>query len=478
MAEADLKQKTAKTLKWNTIDKFATQLLYAVTGVVLANILSKEDFGLVGIMLAFQAFASLFVDSGFSAALIQKESPTDRDYSTVFYFNLGVSVFIYAILWICAPLIADYYHDERLTSLSRVMFLAFIINATALVQTNRLMKQMTVAKIAVSNSVGLIVSGIVSIILAVKGFGAWAIVWQTITLAVVKSAFLWLTTHWFPQTGFSLSSLKSVFSVGMGVMASSFLNTISLNIYSFVIGKACNLSALGCYTQADKWSKMGVTSISQILTNSFLPILSGFQGDKERFVRAARKMNRFSSYLTFPSMLLLIALAEPIFHILFGTKWDEAIILFQILAARGIFVVLTSLYNQYILALGKSKALVWYEIIKDVMMIVAIVVTVPFGVETIVWGQFAASAVFYTFALPFTSHHTGYPMWRLVGDALPYAAVAIGAAVAALSIGNWVENAWLKLIAVLVAFVPIYIIIIQLLGSKVQQEILEYLRRK
>ena len=478
MAEADLKQKTAKTLKWNTIDKFATQLLYAVTGVVLANILSKEDFGLVGIMLAFQAFASLFVDSGFSAALIQKESPTDRDYSTVFYFNLGVSVFIYAILWICAPLIADYYHDERLTSLSRVMFLAFIINATALVQTNRLMKQMTVAKIAVSNSVGLIVSGIVSIILAVKGFGAWAIVWQTITLAVVKSAFLWLTTHWFPQTGFSLSSLKSVFSVGMGVMASSFLNTISLNIYSFVIGKACNLSALGCYTQADKWSKMGVTSISQILTNSFLPILSGFQGDKERFVRAARKMNRFSSYLTFPSMLLLIALAEPIFHILFGTKWDEAIILFQILAARGIFVVLTSLYNQYILALGKSKALVWYEIIKDVMMIVAIVVTVPFGVETIVWGQFAASAVFYTFALPFTSHHTGYPMWRLVGDALPYAAVAIGAAVAALSIGNWVEIAWLKLIAVLVAFVPIYIIIIQLLGSKVQQEILEYLRRK
>ena len=151
MAEADLKRKTAQTLKWNAIDRVATQVLYAVTGVVLANLLSKEDFGLVGVMLVFQAFAQLFVDSGFSSALIQKKSPTDSDYCTVLYFNMGISVGIYIILWFAAPLIADFFGDPRLTALSRVMFLSFIVNASAIVQTNRLMKQMTVGKIVASS---------------------------------------------------------------------------------------------------------------------------------------------------------------------------------------------------------------------------------------------------------------------------------------------------------------------------------------
>lgn len=144
--ESELKLKTARTLKWNTIDKVSSQVLYAVTGVILANVLSKSDFGLVGAMLVFQAFASLFVESGFSSALIQKKEPTETDYCSVLYFNLGMSIAIYAILWFCAPLIADIFGDERLVGLSRVMFLSFILNATAIVQTNRLMKQMTVAK--------------------------------------------------------------------------------------------------------------------------------------------------------------------------------------------------------------------------------------------------------------------------------------------------------------------------------------------
>ena len=169
--QPDLKLKTARTLKWNTVDKFASQVLYAVTGVVLANLLSKSDFGLVGAMLVFQAFASLFVDSGFSAALIQKKSPTETDYCTVLYFNLGMSVAIYAILWFCAPLIAEIFSDGRLVGLSRAMFLSFILNATAIVQTNRLMKQMTVAKVAVANTVGLVVSGVVGIWLAATAHG-------------------------------------------------------------------------------------------------------------------------------------------------------------------------------------------------------------------------------------------------------------------------------------------------------------------
>ena len=478
MEEASLKQKTARTLKWNTIDKFASQVLYAVTGVVLANVLSKSDFGLVGAMLVFQAFASLFVDSGFSSALIQKKTPTETDYCTVFYFNLAMSVAIYAVLWFCAPLIADIFGDERLVSLSRVMFLSFILNATAIVQTNRLMKQMTVARVAIGNTLGLVVSGAVGIWMAFAGYGAWAIVWQTIVLAAVKSLFLWLTTGWMPRSRFSMASLRSVFSVGSGVMMSSFLNTVSLNVYSFIIGAYYNLVKLGCYTQADKWSKMGVMSISQILTSSFLPVLSGCQDDAERFCRMMRKMNRFTAYLVFPLMLLLITAAEPIFHILFGTKWDEAIVMFQILAARGIFVVLTSLYNNYILALGKSRSLIVYEIVKDVLMVAAIVVTIPLGVEAMIWGQLAASVIFYVYAIFEAGHLTGYRPSLMVLDAVPYAAIACVAMAAQWGVWYAVGNAWASLLLQTAVGLGVYYLANRLLHSKIQDEVLGFVLRR
>lgn len=478
MEEASLKQKTARTLKWNTIDKFASQVLYAVTGVVLANVLSKSDFGLVGAMLVFQAFASLFVDSGFSSALIQKKTPTETDYCTVFYFNLAMSVAIYAVLWFCAPLIADIFGDERLVSLSRVMFLSFILNATAIVQTNRLMKQMTVARVAIGNTLGLVVSGAVGIWMAFAGYGAWAIVWQTIVLAAVKSLFLWLTTGWVPRSRFSMASLRSVFSVGSGVMMSSFLNTVSLNVYSFIIGAYYNLVKLGCYTQADKWSKMGVMSISQILTSSFLPVLSGCQDDAERFCRMMRKMNRFTAYLVFPLMLLLITAAEPIFHILFGTKWDEAIVMFQILAARGIFVVLTSLYNNYILALGKSRSLIVYEIVKDVLMVAAIVVTIPLGVEAMIWGQLAASVIFYVYAIFEAGHLTGYRPSLMVLDAVPYAAIACVAMAAQWGVWYAVGNAWASLLLQTAVGLGVYYLANRLLHSKIQDEVLGFVLRR
>lgn len=478
MEEASLKQKTARTLKWNTIDKFASQVLYAVTGVVLANVLSKSDFGLVGAMLVFQAFASLFVDSGFSSALIQKKTPTETDYCTVFYFNLAMSVAIYAVLWFCAPLIADIFGDERLVSLSRVMFLSFILNATAIVQTNRLMKQMTVARVAIGNTLGLVISGAVGIWMAFAGYGAWAIVWQTIVLAAVKSLFLWLTTGWVPRSRFSMASLRSVFSVGSGVMMSSFLNTVSLNVYSFIIGAYYNLVKLGCYTQADKWSKMGVMSISQILTSSFLPVLSGCQDDAERFCRMMRKMNRFTAYLVFPLMLLLITAAEPIFHILFGTKWDEAIVMFQILAARGIFVVLTSLYNNYILALGKSRSLIVYEIVKDVLMVAAIVVTIPLGVEAMIWGQLAASVIFYVYAIFEAGHLTGYRPSLMVLDAVPYAAIACVAMAAQWGVWYAVGNAWASLLLQTAVGLGVYYLANRLLHSKIQDEVLGFVLRR
>ena len=466
MEEESLKFKTAQTLKWNTIDRLSSQVLYAVTGIVLANLLAPEEFGLVGAVLVFQAFAALFIDSGFSNALVQKKSPTETDYCTVLYFNLCMSVAIYAVLWFCAPLIDDLFGAAgRLIAPARVMFLSFVINATAIVQTNRLTKRMDVKMIAVSNTVGLVASGAVGIWLALAGMGAWAIVWQTIVLAAVKSLLLWCTSHWWPRERFSLASLRSIFKVGAGIMASSFLNILFQNIYSFIIGAYYNLSKLGYYTQADKWSKMGVSSLSQVVTASFLPILSGCQDNLERFHRMMSKTHKFTAYIVFPSMLLLAAIATPLFHLLFGEKWDEAIPLFQMLVVRGIFVVLTSLYNNHIIALGAARRMVYSEAVKDTLAIVAIIATLPFGIGWLVGGQVIATVVYFVYAVWLVSSTTQYSSWTMAKELLPYVALSLLSLVPVTLLPLLLHHPLPLLAAQVVAFTAVYLAANRLLHS-------------
>ena len=473
--EAGLKLKTARTLKWNTIDKFSSQVLYAVTGIVLANVVSKEEFGIVGAILVFQAFASLLIDSGFSTALIQRKNPNNTDYSTVFWFNMGVSVALYAVLWFCAPWIDALFHaGGRLVPLSRVMFLTFILNAAAIVQTNRLMKQMTVKMVAVSNVIGLTVSGIVGVWLALSGYGAWAIVWQSIVLAAVKSGILWFSSSWKPSAEFSMSSLRSIFSVGAGVMASSFLNTIFQNIYSFIIGAHYNLVQLGNYSQADKWSKMGGMSLSQVFTASFLPLLSAKQDDKREYERMMSKTNRFTSYITFFAMGLLLVCSTQIFHIFFGTKWDSAILMFQLLVVRGIFTVITTLYNNYIISCGASRKYVYSEIVKDVSTVIAIAVTIPFGITWLVAGQVFAGAVYYCYALYLVGKVTGCSRVALVKDALPYLALSVVSLAPAVVLAHFIANAWLLFVLQVIVAAGSYLLMNKLLRSKIQDDVLEY----
>lgn len=487
MSESGLKLQTARTLKWNLIDRLSSQLLYGVTGIVLARLLSQEDFGLVGAMLVFQAFASLFVDSGFSSALIQRKSPTRLDYSTVLWFNIAVACIIYVALWFSAPLIADWFQgDMRLVPLSRVMFLSFIITATSIVQTNRLMKQMNVRPIAVANVVALSGGAIVGIALAVGGYGAWAIVWQTITVASVKSLYLWLATRWMPLRRFSWTALRSFFAVGSGVMLTSFLNTLFQNIYSFFIGNRVGLVSLGYYTQADKWSKMGIMSISQTLTSSFLPVLSEVQDDQPRFSRIAAKTNRFTGYVTFPAVGLLIVMATPIFHLLFGQKWDASIGLFQLLLIKGVFVILASLYNNYALSLGKARLIVAMEVVRDVAALVALIATLPFismcdagdivyGVKILLWGQVAAAALTCGVTLIVTAPLSGRSVVDYIKDYMPYACATLAAMAVAWSLGCFIENTILLLGGQILTGIGLYLGVNGVAGSTIQRDALHYL---
>lgn len=485
--DQSLKTRTARTLKWNVIDRVAAQALYAVTGIILANLLSPQDFGLVGAVLVFQAFASLLVDSGFSSALIQRKEPTRADYSTVLWFNLSIATAIYIILYYCAPLIADCFQgDRRIIPLSRVMFLTFILNALSIVQVNRLTKRMDMKPVAVADTVGLAAGAAAGIWLALDGQGAWAIVWQSIANAAVKAIVLWSTQRWLPLPVFSWKILRSYFSIGSRMMFTSFLNTVFLNLYSFFIGNRVGMVSLGYYTQSDKWSKMGIMSVYQVLTSSFLPALSAVQDDPERFNRVSAKMNRFTSYIIFPAVCFLVALASPLFHLLFDTKWDPSVILFQLLLVRGIFTVFIGYYNNVLLALGHARTIMWMEILRDGVAIAALVATLPYlavslpedpvyGLTVMLWGQLGASALTCAVTLRIVSRLTSRPVRQYLADMAPYVALSLVIAFVMWFTGTFIISPSLSCAVLSAEAVILYAGINYLSGSRIQRDVFAFI---
>ncbi|MBD5190551.1 MAG: lipopolysaccharide biosynthesis protein [Bacteroidales bacterium] len=473
-----LQQKTASSLKWNTIDRLASQLIYAVVGIILANLLGREDYGLIGALTVFQAFAILFADSGFGAALLRKKEVTQDDYSTVFWFNLIVATAVYTVLWFCAPLIARLFHNQALIPLSKVMFLTFVANALSIVQVNRLMRNMDVRPVAIANLIALIVSGGLGIYMAFSGFGVWALVVQALSMAVVKTLWLWLSVRWTPSLVFSRKSLESISRIGFSVFTSSALNTLFLHIYSLVIGALDSLGALGLYTQADRWSKMGISSISQILTSTFVPMMARFQDEAERFREHVCRIDRLTSFIVIPILGFLALCGTPLFHTLFGTKWDDAIIPFQILCVRGIFVVMVSLYCNYLLAKGFGKQLIITEAIKDGMIGVALCCTVySRSLDILVWGQAVASFLTFIVILILTSRKIGLSALIMIRNIIPFGASALVGAAVAYPFLLLIPIAPLSMIVTAVVAIAAYLVVLQLLRAPELKEVIRLVRK-
>ena len=461
-ADGNLRLRTASTAKWNVVDKVATQLLYAVTGIILANLVSPKEFGLLGAVLVFQSFATLFIDGGFAMALIQRKEPTERDYSTVFWFNMASALAVYAVLWVCAPAIDGWFHGEgRLVWLARASFLTFVLNAAGIVQTNRMVKRMTFRPVALANCLGLLGGGIVGVVLALRRPDAWALVWQQVATAGLKSLLLWIFVRWRPLAVMSFSILKGFFRVGGSVALQTFLYLVFQNIYGLFIGRRLGFVPLGVYNQADKWSRMGPSALSAILTSSFLPALSAVQDDPERFARISRRIHRVVGLLLFAGFGWLIVVGAPIFHALFGDKWDAAIPLFQLLTLRAVFTVLCSLYCNFMVAVGRARRLVVNEIVRDGAALIALVATLPLwgrpdGLEIMVWGQVVASAVTFAVTVVMTARVTWRPVRAYLGDLLPSLLAALLPLLAALWLASLPLNPWLQLLLAALPLLPLF----------------------
>jgi len=426
MAQGSLKSKTISGVFWSAFQKFGAMAISFVANIVLARLLSPDDFGCIGMLAIFITLSATFIDGGFGSALIQKKEPTDEDYSTIFYWNLLLSVFLYGILFFTAPLIARFYELPLLSSVLRVEGLVLIINALSIIQNNRLRKQLKFKKLALIDITSAILSILITIILAANGFGIWALVAQQLLLCSISTLLLWILGHWHPRLVFSWTSFKELFNFGFFILLANLVNTFCNNIQGLLIGKIYNSSTMGYYSQGKKLEELSSTSISNVVDRVAYPILAESQNDKPRMIHMLSQFITSLAYLTIPLMLLFILVAKPLIVLIYSAKWLPSVHYFQILCIAGIAISLQGINYYAVAAVGKSgKLLLWTLIKRGIGLVLVVGGLAAFGMDGLLAGMVLTSYTIYVINAALVHKHVGYKLFRQFLDLLPIAVVGI-----------------------------------------------------
>ena len=375
MAKRTLKQKTISGMIWVGFQKFGTLFITFLANIVLARILTPEDYGLIGMLTIFIAISNTLIDGGFGSALIQKTHPIKEDYSTVFYWNIFLGIVLYGMLFLSAPFIESFYREIRgLSTILRIQGVVLIINAFSIVQSTQLRKLMDFKLLAKVNIFSAAVSSVFAIILAYNGWGVWALVWQQIMLSCSNCILLWFVCKWTPLKKFSFSSLKSLFSFGSFIMMSSLVNTIGTNIYGLLIGKFFSASTLGYFTQAKKIEDVSSVGLLSVIEQVTYPMLVEVKNDHKKMANVLEKFNSSLMAVTMPLLLFIALVAEPIIVFLFSSKWLPSAPILQILAIYGIFICLQGCNYNVLAAIGESRTIFKWTLYKRMFSIIILII--------------------------------------------------------------------------------------------------------
>ena len=400
---SELKQKTVKGLAWNTIQNFTNHGVEFLLMLFMARLLGPKEYGLIGLTAIFMAIASTFVDSGFANALIRKKDCTNDDFSTVFIFNIFISIICYLIIFIIAPFVGDFYNENILCPVLRVLGLMLIIQAFCAVQSTILTKKIDFkkkAKITVSKN---LISGLVGLLFAFLGFGVWALVIQSLTASILFSIMLWSTTGWYPNMHFSIKSFKELFGYGSKLLISNLINTIYGQIYPIVIGKIFSAATLGNFSRARHWANLGSKNLTGILQNVTFPVLAKVQDDDKRLENIYRRMIRTSCFIIFPIMIGMSAVAKPLTFVTIGEKWDFSASLLQIICFSMMWYPVHALNLNLLQVKGRSDLFLKLEIIKKILGICILCISVPLGIVAMCYFNILSSMI----ALFINTYYTG-----------------------------------------------------------------------
>lgn len=411
-----IKQKTITGMIWSSIQKFGTLGISFITNLILARLLMPEDFGVIGMLMVFLSLSDTLINGGFASALIQKKNPTQSDYSTVFYWNLVASILLYIVLFLTAPMIAKFYSMPLLQDVLRVQGLVLFLNAFNIIQNNQLIKNLNFRKLARVNIIAVIVGAIVGITMAFYGFGVWSLVVKMLVMSFAQSIILWYGDSWRPHWLFSWKSFKELFSFGSLMLLSNLSETIIFHMQSLIIGRVFSAKDLGYYTQAKNLNGIPEKAIPQIVDQVMFPVYSSMQDNKDSVVHALKTSMKSLAYITFPLMMLMAVVAEPLIVILFSDKWVDSVIYFQVFSIGSMLFALNSNNVNVVKSLGRSDFILKMTLMKRAVTLVFIFIGLKFGIVGIAMGYALSIYVWYPINVYYSKKLIGYGLLNQIKD--------------------------------------------------------------
>lgn len=478
MAEQSLKDKTAKGLFWGGLSNGIQQLLNLLFGIALARILNAEDYGMVGMLSIFSLIAGSLQESGFTAALANKREISHKDYNAVFWFSSGISLCLYAVLFLCAPLIARFYEVPELTALARYSFLGFFIASLGIAHSAYLFRNLMVKQKAIAAIIGLVVSGSVGVTMALIGFAYWGIATQSIVYVGTINICYWKLSPWRPTLSFDFRPLKGMISFSSKLLITNIFNHINNNLFSVILGKFYNEQAVGYYSQANKWNLMGHLLISNMVNGVAQPVFAQVGDERERQLRVFRKMLRFTAFVSFPAMLGLSLISPQFIVIAVTDKWLPSAGMLQLLCVGGAFIPITLLYSNLIVSKGKSNIFMWNTVTLGIFQLAAMLLLHTYGIRTMILAYVAINISWLLVWHYFVWREIGLTLFQAMKDILSFAVIAAGVMICTYYITLNITNIYLLLTAKILIAAVLYTGVMWGSRSVTFKESIQYLTKK
>lgn len=419
-----LKAKTVRGTIWSGIDSIAGQGITFLVGLVLARLLTPQEYGLIGYIAIIIAILNSIVDSGFSNALIRKKDAGEIDYDTTFIFNMALSLLMAGVMIVTAGPVSRFLNEPELVPLIRAMSVIVVINAAAIIQRTTLTKRVdfkTQTKVSLISSAA---SGAVGIGMALSGMGVWSLVGQQISRQLLNTVFLWAFNRWTPAWRFSWRSFRELFGFGWKLMVSGLLNTIWNEISQIVIGKCYSTATLGQFTRGKQFSDIFSTNMTTVIQRVSFPVLSSVQDEQTRLREGYRKIIKVTMLLSFVLMFGLGAVADSLLYVLVGSQWCEAVKYLQVLVFSACLYPLHAINLNMLQVAGRSDLFLKLEIVKKIIAIGPILLGIFISIEWMLWGWVATGLISYWLNSMFSGRMIGYGSLAQLRDIAPSFGVA------------------------------------------------------
>lgn len=473
-----LKEKTVKGVLWSCVDRFSSQGIQFVFSILIARLLLPSDYGVVAMLNIFLAVSNTFIDSGFGTALIRKIDRTETDFCTVFYFNIVVSAFFYAVLWFASPYIASFYGVPLLEDITKVVALTLVFSSFSGIQNAQLSIAIdfkTRAKISV---IVTVLTGAVGLWMAYNGYGVWALVVQSVFSSLLRSALLWFYVRWMPKLIFSWKSFREMFSFGSKLLASALLDTTYNNIYPLVIGKFFSPATLGVYARAEGLAQYPSSNITSVLQGVTFPVLSSIQNEPERLANAYKRFLRLSAFVVFPLMVGLAAVADPLIRLMLTDKWEGAIYLLQIVCFSMMWYPIHAINLSILQVKGRSDFFLKLEIIKKIQGVIILCVTVPLGIVAMCYGRIVSSLLSLAYNTYYTKRLIGYGYWSQMKDLLHILAHSMVMGILVWLVVQAFDSLWLQLFVGILTGMVYYVVGAKLMKFDEYAELMSLVKKK